>query len=1123
MIRRKEVKGLFLLLVSITVSLGLSSVGCKKKSEKPGPTGQATFTSPDDAATKTFGSLSVASDNIITARASQSEMITGRMITGRAITARIITGRIITARSPKFINVIGNDNDDDEDDILNLFGRLKKSRLSKKQSEEFKISCEDVKPKCVEGKVEKAECSIDQSTNRLIFDIKLSDCKEIIDEQKGDYIISTGYAKGYLEVSTKVSQNISDARFIVAIEDGDSLVKEFSGNKETKRVRAKASNFRAEITGRFIEGEKDIDFRVVTKISGSYSREDEIGKRKEAYSYNDYVVELTGKSPKSGGEPTLYMSIGGGYSVDTTPDVECVEGTFNFKTIKPIKSSGVQGYCESGEIEVNNAKMEFSSGKVKVSVENQQKEYRCEELGGLCKYEPITIAEGVEQKPCPVWFKDKDGDGYTDGVTKVSCEQPGGYVSQAQTGDCDDNDKNINPNTVWFKDADKDGYTDGTTKVACEKPSDEYVSSATAGDCDDGDSSMNPARTEICDGKDNNCNGQPDEGFNVGQSCTVGVGECARTGQYVCKADGSGTQCNAIPGTPTPEVCDGLDNDCDGQPDDGVLLVFYKDTDGDGYTDGTTQVGCTAPSGYALSATSGDCNDNDPNINPARAEICDYKDNNCNGQVDEVDVCGSASTFAKTIGGSSWDFAHSITQSSDGGYVVAGWTSSFGAGSYDMYVVKLDSSGNVVWTKTIGGIGDDQAWSIIRSSDGNYVVAGWTNSFGSNYDFYVVKLDSSGNIIWTKTIGGSGDDQAWSITQSSDGGYVVAGRTSSFGAGGWDFYVVKLDSSGNVQWTKTIGGPGSQDEAWSIIQSSDGGYVVAGWSDSFGAGLRDFYVVKLDANGNVVWSKTIGGNYGDGAHSIIQSSDGGYVVVGSTESFGAGGWEMYIVKLDSSGNVQWTKTIGGPAFFDDAVSIIQSSDGGYVVSGYTNSFGAGGDDFFVVKLDSSGNVVWAKTIGGIGDDAWGDSIIQSSDGGYVVVGHTQSFGAGGVDIYVVKMDANGNVCFSQNITDYSVSSNVGSFSSPSTVAISQSPTVYPISPTISYGGSVSDVCPSAPAPHLCSVSQDCGFSSAIATSREYVKSYGCSAGGVLSRFLIPASMLIVYGWLRKKRKKKKVF
>jgi len=176
-----------------------------------------------------------------------------------------------------------------------------------------------------------------------------------------------------------------------------------------------------------------------------------------------------------------------------------------------------------------------------------------------------------------------------------------------------------------------------------------------------------------------------------------------------------------------------------------------------------------------------------------------------------------------------------------------------------------------------------------------------------------------------------------------------------------------------------------------------------------------------------------------------------------------------------------------------------------------------------VKLDSAGNVQWAKTIGGrVGDIAY--SIIQSSDGGYAVAGRTSSFGAVDEDMYVVKMDANGNVCFSQNITNYSVSSNVGSSSSPSTVAISQSPTVNTVSPTISYGGSVSDVCALAAAPHLCSANQDCGFGSAVETNKEDFKSYGYSAGGVLSRFLIPASMVVIfYGQLRKKREKKKVF
>ena len=552
MIRRKEVKRLSFLLVSITVFFGLSSVGCKKESAQTGQqgfpsstTGQTgfptatTFTSPDDAANKTFGSLSAGPVNGI---------ITGRMTGGNIITARIITGRIITARAPKLIN-----DDGDKIDILNLAGRLyEKTRLSKK--EEFEFTCEDLKPKCVEGNVEKAECKKDQSTNRLYFDISVKDCKEIIDKQKGDYIISTGYAKGYVESSTKFSQNSFNANIISFIEQGESLIREFRNNKETNRVKTKSSGYKIELAASSISGEKDIELKIGTKLSGSHSVNDEIGNKMEDYSFSDFAVELVIRGLNSGGEQQvelkniqIYVSINGSYSLNTTPDVDCIEGAFSFKTIKPIKSGGEgQGYCgaESGEIEVNNAKIEFSSGKVKVSVDNQQKEYGCNEVEGLCKYEPIKMPQ-------------------------IEIIEEGGE----EIGAC----------PVWFKDADKDGYTDGTAKVSCEKPSDEYISSQTAWDCDD----------------------------------------------------------------------------------------------------------------------------NDPNINPGKTEICDNKDNNCNGQKDEGNVCGSASTFAKTIGGSGNDFANSIIQSSDGGYVVAGETQSFGAGGSDIYVVKLDSSGNVQWTKTIGGSGHD--------------------------------------------------------------------------------------------------------------------------------------------------------------------------------------------------------------------------------------------------------------------------------------------------------------------------------------------------------------------------------------------------------------------------------
>jgi hypothetical protein len=177
------------------------------------------------------------------------------------------------------------------------------------------------------------------------------------------------------------------------------------------------------------------------------------------------------------------------------------------------------------------------------------------------------------------------------------------------------------------------------------------------------------------------------------------------------------------------------------------------------------------------------------------------------------------------------------------------------------------------------------------------------------------------------------------LIQTSDGGYAIAGLTQSFGAGDWDVYVVKLDTHGNLQWTKTIGGK-KEDGGLSLIQTSDGGYAIAGYTFSFGAGEADVYVVKLDANGNLQWTKTIGRPGNEIGFSLIQTSDGGYVIAGSTESFGVGGADVYIVKLDANGNLQWTKTIGGKGW-DAGFSLIQTSDGGYAIGGYTSSFGAG--------------------------------------------------------------------------------------------------------------------------------------------------------------------------------------
>ena len=412
--------------------------------------------------------------------------------------------------------------------------------------------------------------------------------------------------------------------------------------------------------------------------------------------------------------------------------------------------------------------------------------------------------------------------------------------------------------------------------------------------------------------------------------------------------------------------------------------------------------------------------------------------------------------FCKAIGGENDDGGYSLIQTSDGGYAITGYTKSFGAGEGDVYVVKLDANGNLQWTTTIGGPEIEEGVSLIQTSDGGYAIAGVTQSFGAGEDdAYVVKLDANGNLQWTKTIGGKKEDVGFSLIQTSDGGYAIAGATTSFGAGGWDAYLVKLDANGNLQWTKTIGGK-EDDKGYSLIQTSDGGYAITGYTKSFGAGGWDVYVVKLDANGNLQWTKTIGGPGNEIGFSLIQTSDGGYAITGPTYSFGAGGADFYVVKLNANGNLQWTTTIGGKEE-DVGISLIQTSDGGYAIAGSTTSSGVGEADFYVVKLDANGKPQWTKTIGAKNKNLIKSSIIQTSDGSYVIAGTTGSFGAGKRDVYVVKLDKNGNACCTLSQTTSQVGS--GGRLRSATSSIGSGGTLTSPTPTTSSGGTLTDQCP----------------------------------------------------------------
>ncbi len=374
-------------------------------------------------------------------------------------------------------------------------------------------------------------------------------------------------------------------------------------------------------------------------------------------------------------------------------------------------------------------------------------------------------------------------------------------------------------------------------------------------------------------------------------------------------------------------------------------------------------------------------------------------------------------SWQKTFGGEKDDGANSIQQTTDGGYIVAGWTKSFGSGGEDVYILKSNAKGDLEWQKTFGGKGDDEANSIQQTSDGGYIVAGWTESFGSGKeDVYILKLNSKGEVEWQKTFGGEEDDEANSIQQTSDGGYIVAGWTESFGSGYEDVYILKLNAKGEIEWQKTFGernnfGDSNVDEANSIQQTTDGGYIVAGCTWPFGPRWwEDIYILKLNTKGEVEWQKTFGGGSNDGANSIQQTMDGGYIVAGWTESFGFGYEDVYILKLNSEGEVEWQKTFDGMKD-DEANSIQQTMDGGYIVAGWTKSFGSGyyeDENVYILKLNAKREAEWQKTFGGE-DSEEAHSVQQTADGGYIVAGSTKSFGSGGYDVYVLKLNSKGEI------------------------------------------------------------------------------------------------------------------
>ena len=360
--------------------------------------------------------------------------------------------------------------------------------------------------------------------------------------------------------------------------------------------------------------------------------------------------------------------------------------------------------------------------------------------------------------------------------------------------------------------------------------------------------------------------------------------------------------------------------------------------------------------------------------------------------------------------------ARSLVQTTDGGFAMLGFTSHCVAGwvcTEDFWLVKTDPAGNAEWNRTYGVPTYDDlesGRSVVQTDDGGYALAGLTGVWSDPiyYDFWLVKTDSLGNMEWNQTYGGAGDDFAYSVVQTTDGGYALAGGTGSYGAGNCDVWLVKADSAGNMMWNQTYGGTGN-DWAYSVVQTGDGGYALAGCTHSYGAGNRDVWLVKADSAGNMMWNQTYGGTERDWGHSLVPTSDGGYAIAGETDSFGAGNDDFWLVKTDSTGNMEWNQTYGGIRW-EKAYSVVQTSDGGYALLGVTNSFGADGD-YWLVKTDSAGNMEWNHTYGGsLGDIGY--AVVQTVDGGYAMAGESNYYinsSYAVIDFWLVKTCAGGDV------------------------------------------------------------------------------------------------------------------
>ena len=358
--------------------------------------------------------------------------------------------------------------------------------------------------------------------------------------------------------------------------------------------------------------------------------------------------------------------------------------------------------------------------------------------------------------------------------------------------------------------------------------------------------------------------------------------------------------------------------------------------------------------------------------------------------------------WQKIYGGEDNDIAHGVVMLENGDNAIVGECKSFDAQRSDICVTRINSQGQTLWRKLLGGKKSDRGIAITRSKDGNLLVLGSGKSFNDNSDrdLYVAKLSLEGKLIWAKSFGGNRDEFAGGIAGTNSGGVLIVGDTESYSKKGYkDIYILMLDKNGNEVSKRTIGGK-LNDEAKSLTRTADGNFMIVGSREVSRSGNSDFFLLKLDQKGKKIWARTMGESDHDVLNGVAPTPDGGIVATGATRSFGSAQTDLSVMNFNKDGKLIWHK-IYGFKYYDEGNAITMTKDGGYLIAGTTNSMGKGDYDNYIIGLNSKGSLIWSKLYGGENKDI-AHGVSRTSDGGVLIVGESDSFKRP-KDFYMIKV------------------------------------------------------------------------------------------------------------------------